>query len=388
LSTPWLLTSDDVDRAFGRWDRPALALDSESDSLHHHREKVCLIQAGDGGRGWLIDPLAGPDLAPLGRVVADPAIVKVLHGADYDVVTLKRDFGFVFSNIFDTMIAARFLGLPAVGLQAIALAELGVELSKDSQRDDWSRRPLTPRQEAYALSDVAHLLVLHERLSTRLRDKGRLYWVEEECEAVAALPPSRRRQGDDYLGVKGARKLSPRQLAALRELYAWREAIADRTDIPSFKIVGTEALLALAQKAPADLRHLEKLRAESPELRPVTSRLLREHGGTLMEALARARAVPERDLPRLPKSAPRPVVDEPTRQRGAALKAWRTTKAAALEVDVSVVLPQRLLDKVAEAAPRAVAELENIEGLRRWRIAEFGPELVSIGGAGAVQGRL
>lgn len=388
MSSSWLLTSADVDRVFGRWDRPALAIDSESDSLHHHREKVCLIQAGDGSRGWLLDPLAGPDLSPLGRVVADPAVVKVLHGADYDVVTLKRDFGFQFANIFDTMIAARFLGLPAVGLQAIALAELGVALSKDSQRDDWSRRPLTPRQEEYALSDVAHLLVLHERLSARLREKGRLGWVEEECAVVAALPPSRRRQGDDYQGVKGARKLSPRQLAALRELYAWREAIADRTDIPSFKIVGTDALLALAQKAPADLRQLEKMRAESPDLRPVTARLLREHGAALMEALARARAVPERELPRLPKSPPRPVVDEPTRLRGAALKAWRTTRAAALEVDVSVVLPQRLLDKVAEAAPRDVSELEAIEGLRRWRIAEFGPELVSIGGAGPQQQRL
>jgi ribonuclease D len=388
LSSSWLLTSADVDRVFGRWDRSALAIDSESDSLHHHREKVCLIQAGDGSRGWLLDPLARPDLSPLGRVVADPSVVKVLHGADYDVVTLKRDFGFQFANIFDTMIAARFLGLPAVGLQAIALAELGVELSKDSQRDDWSRRPLTPRQEEYALSDVAHLLVLHERLSARLREKGRLGWVEEECAVVAALPPSRRRQGDDYQGVKGARKLSPRQLAALRELYAWREAIADRTDIPSFKIVGTDALLALAQKAPADLRSLEKMRAESPDLRPVTSRLLREHGAALMEAMARARAVPERELPRLLKSPPRPVLDEPTRLRGAALKAWRTTRAAALEVDVSVVLPQRLLDKVAEAAPRDVSELEAIEGLRRWRIAEFGQELVSVGGAGPHQQRL
>jgi len=383
MSSPWLLTSADVQRVFGGWNRPALALDSESDSLHHHREKVCLIQAGDGsGGGWLIDPLAAPDLAPLGRVLADPAVVKVLHGADYDVVTMKRDFGFSFAALFDTMIAARFLGLPAVGLQAIAREELGVELSKDSQRDDWSRRPLTPRQEAYALADVAHLHVLHERLSSRLREKGRLSWVQEECDMVAALPPSRRRQGDDYQGVKGARKLTPRQLALLREAFAWREAVADRTDIPSFKIMGTDALLALAQRPPKDLRHLEKLRGEVADLRSISPRLLREQGAELMEGLARAQALPEAELPRLPPSTPRPVVDEPTRQRGAALKAWRTLKAAELQVDVSVVLPQRLLDKVAELAPRGVDELERIEGLRRWRIAEFGPELVKEGGAG------
>jgi ribonuclease D len=164
-ASPWLRTSEEVAGALGSWSGRAIALDSESDSLHHHREKVCLIQVADAqGHAWLVDTLARPDLAPLGGIVSDPSVVKVLHGADYDVVTMKRDFGFTFAGIFDTMIAARFLGMPAIGLQALARAELGVELSKDSQRDDWSVRPLTPRQERYALADVQHLLVLHERL--------------------------------------------------------------------------------------------------------------------------------------------------------------------------------------------------------------------------------
>src|SRR4029453_5331053 len=111
-----------------------------------------------------VDPLAGEDMSALAPLLADPGIVKILHGADYDVTTLKRDFGFRFASLFDTMIAARFLGLPEVGLQAVARAELGVELSKESQKDDWSRRPLTPVQEAYALADVQHLIPLHTRL--------------------------------------------------------------------------------------------------------------------------------------------------------------------------------------------------------------------------------
>ncbi|HET8646610.1 MAG TPA: HRDC domain-containing protein, partial [Vicinamibacteria bacterium] len=347
--------------------------------LHHHREKVCLVQVADGqGHAWLIDPLARPDLAPLARIVADPGVVKVFHGADYDVVTMKRDFGFVFANIFDTMIAARFLGLPAVGLQAIARADLGVELSKDSQRDDWSVRPLTPRQETYALADVQHLHVLHGRLSARLAERGRTSWVQEECEAVAALPPSRRRQSDDFMGIKGARRLAPRPLAALRELYAWRESVAERTDVPVFRILGNDPLLALAQALPRDQRALEALRDQSAELRPVPVRLLRAHGPALLEAIGRALALPEGELPRFPPPPPRPQVDEPTRRRGELLKAWRTKKAAALAVDVSVVLPQRLLDKVAEAAPREVAGLAHIEGLRRWRVAEFGAELMAV----------
>jgi ribonuclease D len=378
-SSPWLRTSDEVASALGSWSGPALALDSESDSLHHHREKVCLIQAADGaGRAWLIDPLAGPDLTPLGRIVADRAVVKVLHGADYDVVTMKRDFGFTFAGVFDTMIAARLLGLPAVGLQALALAELGVALTKDSQRDDWSVRPLTPRQQAYALADVQHLLELYDRLRERLVEKGRLYWVQEECEAVTALPPSRRRQSDDFLGVKGARRLSPRQLAALRELYAWRESMAEKTDVPAFRILGNEPLLAMAEGLPRDAAHLEKLRGQSAGLRPVPLRVLQRHAAPLLEAVQRALALGEVDLPRFPPAPTRPPVDEPTRKRVAALKAWRAKTAAALAVDVSVVLPQRLLDKVAEAVPRERGQLERIEGLRQWRVAEFGDELIAM----------
>src|SRR5918995_1591118 len=171
----------------------ALALDTESDSLHHHREKVCLIQlASDTGHAVLIDPLAGADLAPLGPLFADPAVAKVLHGADYDVTTLKRDFGFSFAGLFDTMIAARVLGMPEIGLAAVAAAD-------------------------------------------------RLGWVREESDAVAGLVAARKeRDPEAWQKVKGARKLSRRQQLVLRAVYAWREVIARETDIPSFKIMSSE----------------------------------------------------------------------------------------------------------------------------------------------------
>jgi len=348
----------------------ALALDSESDSLHHHFEKVCLVQyATDRGAAGLVDPLAVRDLSPLAPVLADPGVVKVLHGADYDVTTMKRDFGFRFANLFDTMLAARFLGMPAIGLQAVLKAELGVDLAKDSQKDDWSRRPLTPRQETYAIEDVRHLLEVHRRLEARLSQAGRLSWVVEECEAVAALEPARRKRDPDaWQKVKGVRRLTPRRQAVLRELHAWRESVAEATDLPPFRILGPDTMMAIAERQPLSVAELRQLRGLSP-------RVVREPGPVL-EAVARASALDEADLPRL-SSPPRRVPSAETRRRSEALRAWRTDEAGRVGLDVSVVLPQRLLDRVAEAAPRDRDALGAIEGLRRWRVGAFGEGILA-----------
>lgn len=347
----------------------ALALDTESDSFHHHREKVCLIQlAPEGGAARLVDPLALRELAPLAGPFADPAIVKVLHGADYDVTTLKRDFGFSFASLFDTMIAARFLGLKELGLQALLSTELGVEISKGGQKDDWSRRPLRPDQEEYALADVTHLLALAARLGGRLQAAGRLPWAREECDAVAALPPARRREDPDaYQRIKGAANLPWRGLAVLRELHAWREGRAEATDIPPFKIVQNTTLLALAAAPPRTGDDV----ARAPE----GARLAR-HAGAILEAVARGLAVPDAELPRI-VPARRPIVPASVRARADALKAVRAREAARLGLDPAVVLPNRLIDALAEAVPRRVEELQAIEGLRRWRIEALGAALVA-----------
>ena len=257
MNTPWIRTAEALAELAGSLEGcRAIALDTESDSLYHHFEKVCLVQiATDRGEAVLVDALAVRDLSPLAPALADPALVKVLHGADYDVTTLKRDFGFAFASLFDTMLAARFLGRTEIGLAAVARDELGVALTKDNQKDDWSRRPLTPQQEAYALSDVLHLVELRARLSDKLAAAGRLGWLQEECEAVARLEPAaRQRDPEAYLEIKGARRLSPRALAALRELHAWRERRAEEKDTPPFKILGNESLLRLAELRPKGRR--------------------------------------------------------------------------------------------------------------------------------------
>ena len=371
MTTPWIRTPEALAELAGSLEAcHAIALDTESDSLYHHFEKVCLVQiATDRGQAVLVDALALRNLSPLAPAMADPGLVKVLHGADYDVTTLKRDFGFSFASLFDTMIAARLLGRSEIGLAAVARDELGVALTKGNQKDDWSRRPLTPQQEDYALADVLHLVELRARLSEKLSGAGRLGWLEEECEAVARLEPAaRKRDPLAYLGVKGARRLPPQALAALRELHAWRERRAEEQDTPAFRILGNEALLRLAELRPRDAAGLGAVPGVLPRLQ--------RQAGELLGAVRRAEDLPESELPTVARS-PRPVVEDAVRHRVERLKAWRARKGAELQLDVSVVLPQRLIDRLAEARPRNAAGLGGVDGLRRWRVEAFGAELLA-----------
>jgi ribonuclease D len=371
VTPPWIRTPEALaELARSLEECRTIGLDTESDSLYHHFEKVCLVQiATDRGDAWLVDSLVLRDLSPLAPAMADPGLVKVLHGADYDVTTLKRDFGFSFASIFDTMIAARLLGRAEIGLAAVARDELGTALTKTNQKDDWSRRPLSPGQEAYALADVLHLVALRERLEAKLLAAGRLDWLREECEAVAALDAvARKRDPEAYLSLKGARRLPPRALAALRELHAWRERRAEETDTPPFKILGNESLMRLAELRPTDAAGLRTVTGVLPRLG--------RHAGDLVAAVRRAEDLPEADLPRVVRS-PRPVVPDAVVRRVERLKAWRARKAAELAVEASVVLPQRLIDRLAEAAPGDAAALARVEGLRRWRVAAFGADLLA-----------
>ena len=171
----WIRTADELARLVDELGSArAIGIDIEGDSLHHYTEQTCLIQlSSNSGRAWLVDPLALDDLTPLAPIFTDPAILKVVHAGDNDVTALRRDFNFRFRTMFDTAIAAKLLGDSELGLQAIVRNELGVELTKGSQKDDWSKRPLTAKQEAYAIADVEHLMALAARFTQRLAEAGR-----------------------------------------------------------------------------------------------------------------------------------------------------------------------------------------------------------------------
>jgi len=309
------------------------------------------------------------DLSPLGPLFAAGRTEVVFHAGDNDLVHLKRRFGFTFGAIFDTSVAARFLGLRSLGLDVLIRDRLGIELPPSRQKDDWSVRPLSEPQRLYAAADVLHLIELKEHLREELGRMGRLGWVEEECAALAAEPVSERPVDPDaYARLKGARELPARGLAILRELYATREQLAVAADRPPFKILSDATLVALAASAPADREALQPIAGCTP-------RVIGRWGDAILAAIGRGRSGPE---PEPPTSArgPRPSLSGAARRRIEALRQWRSEAAPRLGLDPGVLLPNRLIHRLAEAAPRDVHALASVEGVRRWRAESLGGELV------------
>lgn len=347
----------------------AIAVDTESDSLYHFHQKVCLVQiATEAGSSYLLDPLEGFPVEALRGLLEKPDLTKVFHGADYDIALLKAKASIGIRNIYDTMIAAKFLGRTEVGLQATLRDELGLTISKGNQKDDWSARPLSEEQQAYAITDVNHLLEVVTKQQAGLAEMGRLHWVQEECEALEFLSalPEKTDPREVFRDVKGVSGLSPRALAIFRELIACREGIAEELDLPPFRVAINEALMSLARS--------EKTGAKETVLSSIRRR---EYADRFHAAVQRGLETPESELPKLERGR-RIELPLPQQRRVAALKEWRKAASARIGLELSLVIPQRLIDKIAEANPDSLDALHSIEGLRRWRVEAFGVEILKL----------
>ena len=228
-----------------------IGLDTEADSLHSYHEKICLVQVCSPDGFFLVDPLAeGLDLSAFYASLTAHTII--IHGADYDLRMLGRHPAFDATEIFDTSIAARFLGLEQIGYAALVQKFFGVTLCKASQRADWGRRPLPPRMEEYALNDVRYLLPLAEILKNQLREIGRWEWYRQSRDAmVQSAREPRERDMENAWRITGSSKLAPREAAVLRALWHWRDAEASAWDRPTFHVISNDRLIDTARAAAA-----------------------------------------------------------------------------------------------------------------------------------------
>ncbi len=338
-----------------------IALDIEADSLHSYFEKVCLIQVSVGGEHFLVDPLSPLDLGGFLDALAERPLI--VHGGDYDLRMLRAWKGFrPRCEVFDTMIAAQLLGAERVGLAALIEEFFGVTIEKGEQKSDWSRRPLSDKQLRYAASDTRFLERLAERLHGELLRRGRVEWHRESCRAmVDATGRDSSRDPQETWRIKGAGRLTRRQLAYLRELWCWRDMHARRLDRPPFKVFGNQQLLEWVHWTES---HPGEPLAQGPKLprNIVGSRL-----ETFRTAVARAEGMTSSEWPEPVRSAPsrKPPIDQ--RERIDALRNECARVAGELEIAPSTLAPRAAVEAIVQDRPRTVDGIMADGGLLRWQ---------------------
>jgi ribonuclease D len=351
-ATPrYINSSTGLAQAIAEWAvEPALAVDTEANSLHSYTERTSLIQVSTRDQDYLVDPIALTDLSALGPVLADPSIEKVFHAAENDILGLKRDFGLSPQGVFDTMLASRILGIPRVGLADLLREHFGVTLDKRMQRYDWSTRPLDPAALAYAVEDTHYLLPLRDILRAQLETAGRWEEARQEFERLGRTTPvARVFDTEAFWRVKGAYEIGPRERAVLRELYRYRDEQARALDRPPFKVLSDGLLIELSRAQP---RSLDELRRSNI----LSHFLVRRYGQGVLEAIRTGQSAP---TPQRPRDQDRP--DETVMERYERLRVWRKAAGADHGVDPDVILSNAALWTLARQAPRTLEAIAALD---------------------------
>ena len=345
-----------------------LAVDTEGASFHRFIDRVYLLQLSTRSHHAILDPLAVTPPPSLGALLADASVEVVFHDADYDLRLLHQDYGWRVGHLFDTRVAAQLLGIRQFGLAALLESEFGVRLDKRHQRADWSMRPLSEAMLAYAAQDTMHLLPLRDRFRTRLEKQGRMRWAEEEFARLQRVEWEPDAPDAAFLRIKGARDLSRRELALLRELVRWRDRAAAAVDRATFRVMANEALLEIARQAPSSPDNLAAIKGVPRNLSPTRA-------AEVLAAVKAGAEVPEAELPKFPR-APRWDRDPNFDSRVSALRTARDAVAEKLGLEPGVLGSRERLEAVARRAPESVDDLAAIPDLRRWQIEVLGDELI------------
>jgi ribonuclease D len=344
---------------------PILAVDTESNSLYAYKERVCLIQFSTPQDDFLVDPLALNDLSPLEPLFADPKIEKIFHAAEYDLITLKRDFKFNFENLFDTMVAARILGWEEIGLGSILKAEFDVELNKRYQRANWGRRPIPAEMMDYARLDTHYLIPLRFRMKSELKSNGRWPLAEEDFARLRHI--NGRNPGDmpePCWRVRGAYDLTPQQAAVLLKLCYYRREVAKKINRPLFKVIGDKTLLTIAEVCPRSAKELQESSA-------LSQKQYYRHAEGVLQAVADGLAA----KPAYPPRSPRP--DDEYLARVEALRSWRKNTGKAMQVKSDVILPRDVMNMIAARDPGDKQDLADIMAQVPWRYDRFGDQILA-----------
>ncbi|GAC1410417.1 MAG: ribonuclease D [Gemmatimonadaceae bacterium] len=364
-SAAYLDQASEVDRFLSEIsDVKELALDTEGASFHRFLDRIYLLQISTRERNAIIDPLPIGSPDKLGQLLQSKDVEVVFHDADYDLRLLHQDYGWHVTNIFDTRIASQLLGIKSFGLAALLEQFFDVRLDKKHQRADWSMRPLTPDMLQYAAQDTRYLLQLKDQMKGELERRGRLHWAEEEFTRLEGTRWGAEESMEGFLRLKGARDLSRRELAMLREVVNWRDTVAAELDRATFRVMGNEVLLELARRAPRSVSELGAIKG-------MPKGMIERGGPGIVAAVRHGMEAPEAELPKFPRGQ-RWNKDRDFDDKVARLKSVRDSAAERLGLDPGVLCSRERLENVARSGAKSVADLLAVPGLRRWQIEEMG----------------
>ncbi len=344
-----------------------IAIDTESDSLFVYYEKVCLIQISADGQSYVIDPLETGDLSALNHIFSDRKILKIFHAAEYDIMCMKRDFGFSFCNLFDTMVAARMLGKPEIGLGPLIENEFNIHLDKKYQKANWGIRPLSKEMLRYAVSDTRFLSDLKERLSDELEKRGMMDLAQEDFERLCLIPAGSPEPPEPlWWKICGGTELTLPESAALQGLCEFREKEAQARDLPPFKILSNAVLVNIVLENPKTESALRKIKG-------VGDSAMRRYGKSLLQINKNWRSHESIPLPTPQQRPPNGILSR--RER---LKTWRKVKGIEMDVPSDVILPRDLMENIAEIGPQTDSELQQVMKSCPARYRRFGKEILEI----------
>jgi len=341
-----------------------IALDTEGASFHRFLDRIYLLQLSTRERSAIIDPLPIGSPEKLGKLLLDRNVETVFHDADYDLRLLHQDYGWHVTNLFDTRIAAQLLGIKSFGLAALLEQFFDVRLDKKHQRADWSMRPLTPDMLEYAAQDTRYLLQLRDHMKSELQRRGRWHWAEEEFARLEGTRWEAEEEMESFLRLKGARDLTRRELAVLREVVNWRDTVAAQLDRATFRVMGNEVLLELARRSPRSVSELGAIKG-------MPKGMVERAGPDIVASIRRGMEAPEEELPKFPRGQ-RWNKDRDFDERVSRLKVVRDEAATRLELDPGVLCSRERLENVARSGAKSIEELAAVPELRRWQIEEMG----------------
>ncbi len=346
-----------------------IAVDLEADSMYCFKEKICLIQIATAKEAFLVDPFKIKEVSSFLKILENDDVMKVFHGADFDIRSLDRDYQARVNNLFDTEIACRFLGIKERGLAALLKRNFNVDADKKYQKADWAKRPLKQGMIEYCVGDVAYLTKLYDIIHQKLAANRRLSWAKEEFEIQEKVRYENNYVLPLFRKFKGAGKIDNRSLAVLENLLQVRLEIAQKKDKPLFKIMSNASLMTMARMKPVTIDQMVKTRA-------ISQRQADMYGKLCAEAIVRAENLDHKELPSYPKTR-RPRKDARVQERIERLKKMREKLSHSIGIEPGFLLNNAIIASIASKNPATSEDLLKIEHVRHWQVEAIGRDIIS-----------